>query len=181
MIAGLDERARHALAGAAQDAYHYFLAAGGQKLWDRYGESAFSRHNMNSLRERLKNLNSGYEKLFELVDMIEEKLPGWHRGKGVNIPGGYEYPDVETIADVEKYARRGLKMTAALCDRFGCDAQSGRLAMPRSASGRGGSGSRRYGRGENKCENCGRAIGASAQWCDSNCFNQAFNKKHYGG
>lgn len=120
----MPEDVRHRVAGVAQDAYHYFLAAGGNKLGERYGESAFADWRNNTLKKRIEHLSSGFEKLTEMAEECRLYLS---KGARFETPSSFTVDYVETIEELDKQARRGLKLVVALARRFGVDARQGRL------------------------------------------------------
>ncbi len=115
--------------GKAQDAYHYFLAAGGRALQHEYGESTFASHKDNTLQFRLEHLQLGVDALLDLTTLAREFVP---RGY-VPRPEGLDYSpqEVETVADIEKFARKGLRLVIGLCRRVGVDPNSGRVVEKR--------------------------------------------------
>ena len=111
------------VASDAQDAIHYFLQAGGAPLQHRYSESAFnSERRSNSLAARLKALESGREKLRDILSSIR---PYMKKGEVLWAHNLDDIESAETLEDVEKAARLGAKMIIAIGKRFGFDPYTG--------------------------------------------------------
>lgn len=115
---------RNLFAGTAQDAYHYFIAAGGRKLENKYGESAFADSRNDRLTKRLEYLQDGVEKLREMRALCQESLP---RGERAYFRIEDEYETVASIEDLDRAARLGIKAVIALTKRFKVDPRRGRL------------------------------------------------------
>lgn len=114
------------LAGAhAQDAFGYFLAAGGKALEVHYGGEGVFVHSSNArLTERLANLDRGRSKVIDLM------LACWHRlpraARTLRTPGFLDGIDeIETVEQIETMARRGARFVWSLCQRFGIDPRTG--------------------------------------------------------
>lgn len=107
----------------AQDAIHYFIAAGGEVLDEKYGESAFaSSYRGDTLRMRLEFLEEGKKKLLDITTEVRA------------ITGKSAYPhwvdeqifDPRTEKELEEAARRGAKMVLSICDMLMIDAFQGK-------------------------------------------------------
>lgn len=116
----MNDRERKNFALVAQDAYNYFLAAGGQTLQRRHGESAFGGWSDNRLKFRIEHLEKGIERLNELAHLCRSSLP-----HAVHFEIVDNYDQAEDAADIVKYARLGVKAVAQLCKRFRCDPETG--------------------------------------------------------
>jgi hypothetical protein len=110
---------RRTLGYLLQDAFNYFLQAGGKGLEHRYTESQFSTESGGRrLSSRLEALSQGKDKLLEITTLIR---PYVKKGEYLWPHNLEQIHEAETMEQVETAARLGLKMVISIGKNFGVD------------------------------------------------------------